>query len=641
MKLKYRYLIFFILTIVMSCGGKPQEEVSVAENIEEDDENSEIISKENGGIGFEEIAAAEGWESNPDYVGYANKESLKGGVLLDYINQEPGTYRPEGINSNTNAVFVITSYAYQSLFSLNTLTNEFYPDVATHWKKEIVDGKQIGYFRINPEARWWDGTEITSDDIVTTFEFLKDEGLQDEYTNQFASDYAVEKISKYILKVTIQDLDWKKFWYFGTSNIYPASHLSKIDGATFLEKYNRNQLMGSGPYQLDTSETEEGQRYVLKKTENWWSSELPVYKNMFNFDKIIYEVVADENIIKENFKLGKYYVYSAKTDEWFDEFSPDIDEPLVSITNNVMKRKVVFNYAPKQKSFIAFNQRKPILDDKKFRMAIMHLWNRDLIIEKIYRNDRAKEKSYWPLSKYSSPNLVTYNYDPDKANALLDEMGFTERDEDGTRMNAEGIKLEFSVPSRNYGDWVLMYTLLQSDLKNGGIKINLNSVDFSEWVRIIDDRQFDFTIQLWGGISYPNPISSLHSSIAEAKGSNNTSGIKNPSIDKLIEDYNNETDLQKQPAYIQQIDQLLSEEAYFAYGFVSPYSLRFLYWDIFDYPDTMGSHSSTSMISYWWIDPDKKAQTDKFLGGDITVTMDTESLVNDFWNLKPDDYTPK
>jgi len=644
MSLKQNYLTFFIFMMFISCGAKDvQTETVLSENTEnEDGQDSEAVSKENGGIGFEEIADSEGWESNPDYVGYALKEAIKGGDFLDSNTEGPGTYRPEGINSNTTVVASVTDYAYMGLIKLDTLTNEYYPSMATHWKNEIVDGKQIAHFRINPEARWWDGTEVTADDVIATFEFLKDEGIQYSYTNQFSSYYEIEKISKYIIKVTIQDLDWKKFYNFGRYHIYPASHLSKIDGATFLEKYNRNQLMGSGPYKLSL-DTKEGENYILEKVENWWGHKaLPYTKNMYNFDRVVYEIVADENLIKENFKLGKYSIYSNITSgEWFDEFGLEIDNVLPALTNNVMKKKVVFNYLPKNKRYIAFNQRKPILDDKRFREAVMHLWNRDLMIEKLFRNDMVKSHSYWPLGKYSDSNPTEYNFDPEKANALLDEMGYTERDSDGTRMNAEGIKLEFNVPSRNYSSWIQMYVLFQSDLKAGGIKINLNPIDFAEWVKSVTSREFDITIESFTTDIFPDPRLSLHSDMAEGIGTDNDSGIKDPNIDNLIDAYDAELDLNKQPGYLQQIDKILNDEVYFGFAYANPYSSRFIYWDIFAYPDTMGSNVSVSPTSYWWIDPDKKSQVDKFLGGDITVTMDAESLIVDPWNIKPKDYDPK
>jgi len=640
MNLKYKIFSLLILFIIISCNGNDnsQQEITVEENTEENNDQALDVSKEDGGPGFESIAETEGWESNSNYAGYGTEESIRGGDFLSYTKNEPGTYRSIGINSHNTAAGMINDYAYQGLLSLDTLTNEYFPSIASHWKNEIVDGKQIAHFRIDPRARWWDGTEITTDDIIATYNLRADEGIQDPYVIESAGFYEIEKISKYIIKVTIQDVDWKKFWSFGSSGIYPASHLSKIDGATFLEKYNRNQLMGSGPYQLDEQETEEGQKYVLRKVENWWGHGAhPYTKNMYNFDRIIYEVVTDENIIKENFILGKYYTYSVnQPSEWYDQFGLEVENVLPALANNVMKKRILFDHRAKGRTYLGFNLLKPILDDKRFRQAVYHLWNRDQVIEKIYLNDSVKQTSFWPLSRYKSPNLVEYDYNPEKAAKILDEMGYTERDENGIRMNAEGVKLEFNAIMRNYGTWPQMNTLLQSDLKDGGIQMNMNVVDFAEWVRVVESRQYDLSFIGYTESTYPDPRGSLHSSVAETPGSSNDTAISDPRIDKLIEQYELETDLNKQPGYLQQIDQIINDEVYLAFAWVAPYSSRYIYWDIFAYPPTLGGS-----LDYWWIDPDKKSQVDKFLGGDTTVTMETEPLIFDYYNLKPSDFVAK
>ena len=282
------------------------------------------------------------------------------------------------------------------------------------------------------------------------------------------------------------------------------------------------------------------------------------------------------------------------------------------------------------------------MSDKRFRMAVMHLWNRDQEIEKVFQNDLVKQDSHWPLSEYSSPNRIKYDYDPEKAAQLLDEMGYTERDSEGIRMNKDGEKLEFNVVSRNYAYWVQLYILLQSDLKKGGIKINLNSVDFATWVKTIGDRKFDFTISLYTGIPFPNPTSSLDSELADKKANNNVAGIKNPKIDELLKKYAEMTEMNDEAiGYIQQIDQILSEEAYFGYAFMKPYAARVIYWDRFGHPDSFNDYNFTGIIENWWFDKEKSDEIDKFLAGDESIKFERESLVSDYWKVKPDSYNPK
>ena len=221
-------------------------------------------------------------------------------------------------------------------------------------------------------------------------------------------------------------------------------------------------------------------------------------------------------------------------------------------------------------------------------------------------------------------------------------MGYTERDSEGTRMNKDGEKLEFDAIARNYGTWIQEYVLLQSDLKKGGIKINLNSVDFATWVKAMDDLKYTFTISAYTSDPFPNPRSSFHSSLADRKGNNNIAGIKNPKIDELIDKYEKNTEMNDEAiSYVQQIDQIISEEAYFGYAYVSPYSNRIAYWDRFGHPDSFSDYVSINLIDNWWNDKEKSATIDKFLAGDESIKLERESLVSDNWGVKPDYYDPK
>jgi len=631
------YNFFIIFTFLFSCNKQEQNNEIIDNNQTNDNINSNEISKEEGGIGFEDIAEAEGWESNPNYQGYGDPNAIPGGSLIDNVREDPATYRTIGPNSNNLYIWYIVNPAYQTLLGFDVKTNEYYPMIASHWKSEIIGSQQIAHFRIDPRARWWDGTEITADDVIATFNLYTDEGIQAPDVNISTEIYQITKVSKYIVKVVVDDIDWKKIHYFSNSHfILPASHLTKIDGAGYLEKYNKNQLMGSGPYRIDQNETKEGDKVVLAKVPNWWGYQLPYNTGMYNFDNVIFKIILDENMIKQVFKEGQIDLYpdtSFKPSDWFDEFNLDNpNPPLPALINNLIKKKVIFNYAPKDRMNITFNFSKPILNDKRFRQAIAYLWDINTVMEKVFRNDVVKEYSYWPMSQYVSPNLVKYDYDPERAAALLDEMGYTERDSDGTRMNAEGIKLEFDVPSRNYGFWVQTYVFLQDALKKAGIKVNLNSVDFTEWLKIMNGEDFNFAIGWYTGSLFPD------ANVFKTKLEDLTK-ISNTDIDALVEKINNESSLKNQIPFIQQIDQVLSEEAYYVYTWTTPYYGKLMYWDRFAYPETIGGLTATDSFAYWWIDQEKNEKINQFIQGDSSITLkEDRNLLFDPWNLKPASY---
>ena len=88
------------------------------------------------------------------------------------------------------------------------------------------------FFRIDPRAKWADGRSVTSEDIVATYTILADEGHGDPNTytlwkENFSTPIAV---SKYIVSIKDNRVDWRTFGNIAEQPIYPSFYLNKIDG---------------------------------------------------------------------------------------------------------------------------------------------------------------------------------------------------------------------------------------------------------------------------------------------------------------------------------------------------------------------------------------------------------------------------
>ena len=128
-----------------------QENASISNSRFDDTDESPQV----GGLGF----TGEGWESNEKAMPFALQESYKGGSLnialrVDYDNNE----EPQEIQ------YLI----YESLLMLHPNTLEFIPSLSTHW--QILRDYKTFRFRLNPKARWADGTQVTTKDIIATWE---------------------------------------------------------------------------------------------------------------------------------------------------------------------------------------------------------------------------------------------------------------------------------------------------------------------------------------------------------------------------------------------------------------------------------------------------------------------------------------
>ena len=133
--------------------------------------------------------------------------------------------------------YSVSSLSYESLLNVHPTTLEYMPALATHW--QISPDKMTYRFRINPNARFSDGTPVTSDDVGATFDLMLDKTLQDPaQTVVFGKFNRPVAESKYIVRVQAKELNWRNFLYFSGMAILPAHVLKTVNGERYIKDYN-------------------------------------------------------------------------------------------------------------------------------------------------------------------------------------------------------------------------------------------------------------------------------------------------------------------------------------------------------------------------------------------------------------------
>ena len=150
------------------------------------------------------------------------------------------------LNSRT-----IASLCYEGLLSQHPITLDFIPSLASHWF--ISEDKMQFKFRINPDARWWDGMPVTSDDVIATWDLMMDETILEPSSQLVYEKYERPVAeSKYIVSVTSKSLNWRNLLYFSASmSLHPHHILKDLDGTDYLEKYAFSLIPGTGPYKIE------------------------------------------------------------------------------------------------------------------------------------------------------------------------------------------------------------------------------------------------------------------------------------------------------------------------------------------------------------------------------------------------------
>ena len=166
------------------------------------------VPAEQGGKGF----TGEGWETNTDFDLIGDPRAIKGGRFREAYQDFPNTLRYRGPNV-TEFGYMVNNLVFESLLTIHPTTLEWMPQVATHW--QVSSDRMTYRYRIDPNARWSDGQPVVADDVVATWMFMMDKGLQDP-----SAQLVFEKFdkpvaeSKYIVSVKSKVLNWRNFLYF-------------------------------------------------------------------------------------------------------------------------------------------------------------------------------------------------------------------------------------------------------------------------------------------------------------------------------------------------------------------------------------------------------------------------------------------
>lgn len=588
-----------------------------------------------GGNGFEKIAESMGFKTytvKDDEIKYfGDSKATTGGEFNVVMEQFPPTLRPEGENSSTIYTRMFKLSVFETLLGEHPVTKDDIPLLASHWK--VSDDKLTYTFRIDPNARWSDGKPVTSEDVVATWKLLIDEGLKEPSNIQTFGKFEqpVAK-SKYIVEVKSKVLNFRNFLYFAKAmQIYPAHEIANLTGTEFLNKYNFNMLSGTGEYIVLQKEIKEGQKITLTRRDDYWAKDYNAMKFVGNFDKYSFTIVNDNPTLEyEKFKKGEGDIFRftmMTTEKWIK------DTDYEAIKNGWVKRARVFCDGPWGTAGYAFNMRKAPFDDIRIRKAMSHLLPRKQIIEKLLFNEYEPYDTQYPNTEWGNPRNPKIEYDPELASKLLDEAGWSKRNQEGIRTK-DGKTLSFVLPITKATERFV--TPYQQELKKAGIDMQLKFEDWATTIRNIQERNFNVFHFSYGGIDPPNPETSLNSRLADQNNNNNIYGVKNARIDELCRIYDTTFDVKKQIKIIQETDSITSAMFLCAFQW-NPRGFRIAYWDKFGMPEYVLPRTASISylylypISQWWYDAEKAKKLEEARASKKPIDGSKEIQVVTYW----------
>jgi len=446
---------------------------------------------------------------------------VDGDWLIYHIGAEPGTLNPivaRDVAENT----INSNKIYETLLTRDNESLDLKPLLAQSWT--ISEDKLTYTFYLRENVKWHDGKPFTSDDVVYSYNSIMNPKVDSPQLKGYYQEIErVEALDKYTVKFTYSRPYFLALEFCGGMPIVPKHLFEKGD---FNKNPTGRKPVGTGPYKFFKWET--GREIILERNEDYWGEKPRI-------DKIVFRIINDQNVSFQVLKKGEIDFSGLTPIQWVKQSKTKKFE------NNINK----YSYFAPNYQFIGWNIDKPFFSDKRVRIAMTHLVNRKLILEKIlYNLGEIVTNPFYIKSKEYDHSIEPYPYDTQKAKELLNEAGWVDSDLDGIR-DRKGVKFEFEFLIPNESDTSeKISTILKEELDKVGIAMNIRKIEWAVFVLRLNERKFDAVTLGWSMGVESDPYQIWHSS-QKTGGGSNFIGFNNKEADQIIVEARKEFDKDK------------------------------------------------------------------------------------------------
>lgn len=552
------------------------------------------VGAEMGGPGFEKIAERHGWTTSSGFPLLGDPDAIKGGDLVTTIHDYPGGMKPVGPQANGYLLI----WCYETLLDRHPETEEWIPGLATHWK--FSEDKLSVSYRLDPAARWPDGSPVTSRDVRATYDYFTDETGGEPWRTEELRPYgrpAAESPSLFTIRMPSKGR--RAFYNLNSVPILPASALAPFRTAgEFARSKTADFLGGTGPYEMRPEDQIEGQTIVFRRRPGYWNARGRANVGRWNFDRIVLKAVPDEAMAFERFKKGEFnFLGIASPARWVRDLTPEKVPALAR--GQVVKCEIPIEKPGGGFGGLALNMTRAPLDDLRVRKALAHLLDRERIIRMIFHGQLVPIHSLWSGTPYENPGNVRFDHDPAKALALLGEAGWRRNPRTGLLQRADGTPLRLKLTYHS-PDEERYLTLYQESLKQAGIVLTLDQTTFENKWALLMERKFQMATYRIGS-SLPEPGIGFLGAHAAKPVSDNVWGFSDPRVDRLIEAYESSETGQEEAVVrtLRELDGLITQQVPVILTWRDP-SLRIAAWDTLRRPDGISCRRWFEAAATWW-----------------------------------------
>ena len=558
------------------------------------------------------------------HLDYVNPDAPKGGEISQWAFGGFDSLNPYTIKGRAGALSTVmleslmegTADEVDAVYCLLCSTIE-YPE-SRDW---VI-------FNIRPEARFSDGTPLTAEDVLFTYETFLEKGLTSFRAVLAQQVETVEVLDPQRIRFTFRAEYPKRDLIQSVGGLPIFSKADFESTGRDLEETSNEPFLGSGPYLLDDMDI--GKSIAWKRDPDYWGADLPIKRGRHNFDRIRVEYFGDYEAAFEGFKAGAYsFRNEASSLIWATRY----DFPALE-KGWVVKATPEDGTLATGQSFV-MNLRREKFQDPRVREAIALMFNFEWSNETLFYGLYERIHSFWENSDLAATGLPTAEelavLEPladqlpegvltgeavmapesgarqlDRGNlrraaALLDEAGWIVGD-DGIRRNANGETLivDFLNDSQTFDRVINPYA---ENLRRLGIDARHDRVDNAQAVN--RERRHDFDI-----MTHQFPMSYVPGSgLQQYFGSGgvedvfNAMGLADPAVDTLIAGIEAATTSEELTVRVKALDRVLRAHRFWVpQWFKDQHTIA--YYDMYEHPETLPPYALGQM-DFWWYNAEK------------------------------------
>ena len=527
----------------------------------------------------------------PDTMTTAMDEPGKyGGRFVVGATSSPRTFNP--IMANETSSNEVIQLLFIALTDIDYRTQADIPVLAKSW--EISDDKRTVTFHLRRGAKFSDGHPITSADVQFCFDVVMDPELHPSMQDHLLMEIGGKRLpftysapDSYTFVLTSPAVDALILPHAGNIRVLPKHVLEPaFKAGRFASAYGVNtppeSLVTSGPFRVRSFA--ENQQTVLERNPYWFGVDASGRRLPY-LDQVVFRVAKDQEVAAQMFHAGEldgldnvkpedYRQYAAdqqRKDFTLHEVGPSFNTNFFWFNLNKVRQ-------PEKGKKVGEPRVEPwkyaIFSNRDFRRAMSMAIDRDAMVKGPFYGYGFKAWSIMTSgnARWYDSTITAPDYDPEGAKALLDQLGYKDRNGDGVREDAAGHPIAFTLVYN--GDNKLrtsIATLMQDDLAKVGIKLVPSGLDFNTLVtKTRNEYSYDACLLGLGSAVPADP----------AMGANfwKTSGIthywasKQPEgkadtpaearINALFQQHVSTTDLAERKATYREMSQVLNDECF-------------------------------------------------------------------------------